>query len=217
MIKINQYLFIIQNSEFSSMTQLSVTLLLIISITILLSIDIFRRLKRKKYFRKTNESTMINKFNKKNQLYYPQLSKGIINYYIKAPHGYTFSGKDIESLFLSNGLQFNNKKKCFESLTQDHEIFFSIRADLPANGFNPKNDFMAANYTCLLFICKIKELSKNYDLNVCFEHYTRIVNKINICLGGILLNEHKFHLTNHDRTTYKKAIEKFVQYKEENN
>ncbi|WP_440683160.1 cell division protein ZipA C-terminal FtsZ-binding domain-containing protein [Cysteiniphilum halobium] len=139
---------------------------------------------------------------------YPQLEKGIISYFISAPRGYVFNGEDLDTLFKHNGLSFNAEEKSFELLTQDKDVLFSIKADAPIKGFDPEN-FTQKDYTRLLCTCEIVDLIQFYEAHVCFEHFTKSIEKINTRLGGTLLNEHKRRFTSHDESTYKQYVKQF--------
>ena len=146
---------------------------------------------------------------------YPQLHKGIVNYYISAPRGYIFNGEDLNVLFKHYGLKFNAKEQSFELLTQDHDALFSIKSDLPITGFNPEK-FIQTNYTRLLFTCGLAELSEFYEPDFCFKHFTKSIEKINKRLGGTLLNEHKRRFTSYDENAYKRYIKKLRLNKTQN-
>lgn len=152
-------------------------------------------------------NTPVSKFEEIDAVY-PYLDKGIVSYFISTPRGYVFNGKDLDSLFKDNGLIFNVEEQGFVILTQDKDILFSIKADLPTKGFNPDN-FLQIDYTCLLCTCKIAELVEFYEPQVCFKHFTRSIEKINTRLGGTLLNEHKRRFTSHDETAYKQKVNQF--------
>ncbi|WP_440617097.1 cell division protein ZipA C-terminal FtsZ-binding domain-containing protein [Cysteiniphilum sp. 6C5] len=139
---------------------------------------------------------------------YPQLEKGIVSYFISAPRGYVFNGEDLDTLFKHNGLSFNSEDQSFELLTQDKDVLFSIKADAPVKGFDPEN-FTQKDYTRLLCRCEIADLVQFYEPQVCFDHFTKSIEKINTRLGGTLLNEHRRRFTSHDESAYKRYIKQF--------
>lgn len=139
---------------------------------------------------------------------YSQLEKGIISYFISAPRGYVFNGEDLDSLFKHNGLSFNAEEQSFELLTQDKDVLFSIKADAPVKGFDPES-FIQKDYTRLLCSCELADLVQFYEPQVCFDHFTKSIEKINSRLGGTLLNEHKRRFTSHDESAYKRYVKQF--------
>ena len=139
---------------------------------------------------------------------YPQLEKGIVSYFISAPRGYVFNGEDLDTLFKHSGLSFNAEDQSFELLTQDKDVLFSIKADAPVKGFDPES-FTQKDYTRLLCRCDIADLVQFYEPQVCFDHFTKSIEKINTRLGGTLLNEHKRRFTSHDQSAYKQHVKQF--------